>query len=82
MLVPGKKFTVFSIRKKEQGTIWVRVGNAVVNRDGSMNVWLDVIPFDGTLHGREAAERKGARSSTNQEHNYASETEALVGGHS
>ncbi|HME91174.1 MAG TPA: hypothetical protein VKE49_07110 [Myxococcaceae bacterium] len=58
MLVAGKKLAVFSVRENKGGTIWVRAGNAHVNKDGSLNVWLDVLPLDGKLHVREAGEKK------------------------
>lgn len=50
---PGKKLTVFSIKQSDKGSIWVRAGTAWVNRDGSLNVYLDVLPLDGKLHIRE-----------------------------
>jgi hypothetical protein len=51
-----KRFAVFSIRKAKRGsTIWVRAGSGIQNRDGSINVWLDVLPMDGQLHLRDAA---------------------------
>jgi hypothetical protein len=48
-----KRYAVFSVRKGKGGeSIWVRAGNAVENRDGSINVHLDVLPLDGQLHLR------------------------------
>jgi len=49
----GKTLAVFSVRPGEHGTVWVRVGKAVENRDGSINVYLDALPIDGKLHVRE-----------------------------
>ena len=59
-MVPGKRYTVFSIRKKSDNApvIWVRAGVAFVNPDDSMNLYLDVLPMDGQLHIREAAEKR------------------------
>ena len=54
---PGKRLAVFSIRKIKNGSIWVRAGSAFVNRDGSLNLYLDVLPIDGQLHVREPGER-------------------------
>jgi hypothetical protein len=55
MLIPGKKLTVFSIKNTDRkGTVWVRIGTAFVNKDESLNVWLDALPIDGRLHCREA----------------------------
>lgn len=58
MLVSGKRLAVFSIREGRGGSIWVRAGSAFVNKDGSLNVLLDVLPLDGRLHVREAAEKR------------------------
>lgn len=68
MLVPGKRLQVFSIKEtkekdsEEKRTVWVKAGTAWVNRDGSLNVYLDVLPLDGKLHVREALEEKRAES--------------------
>ena len=32
---------------------WLRIGIAFVNRDGSLNVRLDAMPVNGTLHIRD-----------------------------
>ena len=54
-LVPGTKVAVFAIRKTEKGpSVWMRAGNGYVNRDASLNLWLDALPIDGKLHVREA----------------------------
>ncbi|PZR11809.1 MAG: hypothetical protein DI536_15840 [Archangium gephyra] len=57
MTEPGKTLAVFSIRPGKHGSIWVRAGFAEVNRDGSLNLHLDVLPLDGRLHIRESYER-------------------------
>lgn len=48
----GARLDVYSIRPGRNGAIWVRAGVAWVNRDGSLNVHLDVLPLDGKLHIR------------------------------
>jgi len=49
-------YTVFSIREtKGGGSVWIRAGKAFTNKDGSLNVYLDVLPLDGKLHLREGA---------------------------
>jgi hypothetical protein len=58
VLTTGKRLAVFSIREGKGGTVWVRAGSAFVNRDGSLNVLLDVLPLDGKLHVREAGDRR------------------------
>jgi hypothetical protein len=57
MMEAGKSLAVFSIRPGRNGSIWVRAGWAEVNRDGSVNLHLDVLPLDGKLHVREAFDR-------------------------
>ena len=58
MLTVGKRLAVFSIREGKGGSVWIRAGSAFVNRDGSLNVLLDVLPLDGKLHVREAGEKR------------------------
>jgi hypothetical protein len=57
MLEAGKTLAIFSIRSGKNGSVWVRAGFAEVNRDGSLNLHLDVLPIDGRLHIRESYER-------------------------
>lgn len=70
MLGQGKRLQVFSIKEEKDGnekrTTWVKAGHAWVNRDGSMNVYLDVLPLDGKLHVREAVEEKRAESNNSR----------------
>ncbi|MDP1915730.1 MAG: hypothetical protein Q8L14_05780 [Myxococcales bacterium] len=61
-MAKSNRFTVFSIResKTREGkvsSVWVRAGTAWLNRDLSINVFLDVLPLDGKLHIREALEK-------------------------
>lgn len=64
MLEAGKRLAVFSIKPGRNGSIWVRAGHAEVNRDGSLNLTLDVLPLDGKLHVREAGEPKQPQGPT------------------
>ncbi len=83
MLEAGKRLAVFSIRTGHKGgKVWVRAGSAFVNKDGSLNVLLDVLPLDGKLHVREAAEKRDTAAMGGR---YAGEMgleSAPVGGHS
>ena len=89
MLVTGKKLQVFSIKelieKNEKKTVWVKAGVAWVNRDGSLNVYLDVLPLDGKLHVREVQDERRATpdkaSSTNGSSTQAAEMADTMGGH-
>ncbi|MDQ3263557.1 MAG: hypothetical protein M3Y59_07855 [Myxococcota bacterium] len=57
-LNPGKRYAVFAIKKiSGGGVLWTRAGNATFGKDGSLNIWLDVLPMEGRLHIRELAER-------------------------
>ena len=55
----GVRYQVFSIKElRDEGEtkrLWVKAGSAWLNRDNSINVYLDVLPLDGKLHIREAA---------------------------
>lgn len=81
MLTSGKRLAVFSIREGRGGSIWVRAGSAFVNKDGSLNVLLDVLPIDGKLHVREAAEKDRREGAPNGGEARWSEPQAAAGGH-
>jgi hypothetical protein len=83
MLTAGKRLAVFSIREGKGGSIWVRAGSAFVNKDGSLNVLLDVLPLDGKLHVREAMDKRdGAQVSGGRFPSEPGLESGLVGGHS
>jgi hypothetical protein len=45
---------VYHISEKEDGKhVWTKVGVALINQDGSINVFLDALPVDGKLQIRE-----------------------------
>ncbi len=76
-MVPGKRYQVFSIKEtleqSEKKSVWVKAGSAWVNRDGSLNVYLDVLPLDGKLHVREALEdRRDSNNNKNTQANGSS----------
>jgi hypothetical protein len=55
-------FTIIEdINGDPERTYWQRVGVAFVNRDGSLNVRLNALPVNGTLHIRD---KKGNGSDT------------------
>ena len=50
----GKMFKVLSpIPKKDGGTFWQRCGTGFENKDGSMNLYLDVFPKNFQLYVKE-----------------------------
>lgn len=45
---------VFTVSEEKEGrSRWVRIGAAFVNRDGSLNAYLDALPLNGKLHIRD-----------------------------
>jgi hypothetical protein len=55
---PVTKYDVFTLRKNPNGDpYFVSVGTAWANRDGTLSVFLDVLPMDGTLTLRPHAPR-------------------------
>ena len=58
---PGTRFEAFSVKSGVRGAqVWIRVGSAWVNRDGSLNLYLDVLPLGGKLHIRRALKTPGS----------------------
>jgi hypothetical protein len=53
-------FKVFTIVEKpgQDKGIWLEMGVATENRDGSLRVKLDALPISGILHIREHEQRK------------------------
>ncbi len=56
---PTERKAVYTIIDREgKKAIWLKVGIAFVNRDGSYNVVLDALPINGKLHIRDFMERE------------------------
>lgn len=56
---------VFNIIASKDGKDrWVRIGHACINKDGSINAYLDVFPRDGRLQIRERRERDANHKTT------------------
>jgi hypothetical protein len=56
---------VYTIRKNGKGegsekAFWVRIGSAYVNKDGSLNVYLNALPLTGELNIRDPKPREAA----------------------
>jgi len=51
---------VYAIVEKEglEKSIWIRVGSAFPNRDGSTTILLDALPMNGKLQVRERKARE------------------------
>lgn len=69
--MPGnsKQLIVYSVLEKKGGNVWVKVGKAFVNRDDSLNVYLDALPMQGKLHLREKP--AGKETSREEQHEFA-----------
>jgi len=46
------------IVRKDDATYWMRLGTGFMNRDGSLNLYLDALPLTGKLQVREAREEE------------------------
>jgi len=53
MTVKIKDVYVISERGENQKGTWSKIGVAFVNKDDSLNVILDCIPFTGRIHIRD-----------------------------
>lgn len=61
---PSKMKAVYTIIENEklEKPFFCRIGTAFVNRDDSLNVFLDALPVNGRLHVREIERRVEAGS--------------------
>ena len=50
-------------RKGYDRPFWNRIGSAFINRDGSINVFLDSLPLQGKIQLREDTPKEGRESS-------------------
>lgn len=59
-----KRKAVYTIIEREglEKNIWIRIGGAWTNRDGSINVRLNALPVNGVLHVRDEFERETSES--------------------
>ena len=55
---------VFTIIKKEglEKGQWIKIGVAFVNRDQSLNIHLDALPVNGSLHVRDPQKKGEAKT--------------------
>jgi hypothetical protein len=44
----------------DRKNLWIHIGVAFINRDGSINVRLNALPLDGKLHIREMSNGEAA----------------------
>jgi hypothetical protein len=53
---------VYAVIERGSKRHWLRIGLAFVNRDGSLNVRLDAVPFTGQLHIRDPNRSEGGEA--------------------
>ena len=67
-----RMFKVISpIKRNDGSTFWMRVGTAFVNKDESINVYIDALPLQGrdtTLQLRELTEEELRERESKREH--------------
>lgn len=74
---PSTWRTVYTIVERSgHKKIWLRIGLAFVNRDGSLNVKLDAVPVSGQLHIRESPPRDSRDSRDSMSELFSGEREA------
>ncbi len=50
----SERLSAYSITEHERGrSTWLKVGTAFVNRDGSINIYLEALPLSGKLQLRK-----------------------------
>ena len=52
---------VYTIKNQGEDNYWVKIGRAFVNKDGSLNVYLDALPLTGQLHIRDPKAKEGSK---------------------
>ena len=78
---------VYTITERGERNFWNKIGVGHVNRDGSINIKLDAVPVNGTMHIRDWTARddvpaqEGRRGSNGSSRNASSQViDALPGG--
>jgi hypothetical protein len=67
-VVQKRAFKVISpVEKRDGGKFWMRLGTAYVNKDDSINIYLDAMPKSFELQLRELTEEDFARRSSSNE---------------
>lgn len=59
---------VFHMKEGDNGkTFWTKIGSAFVNRDGSINAYLDALPRDGKIQIRDRRSKEEKYSKRERE---------------
>lgn len=59
--VTKEVYTVVAPRQAGGRDLWIRIGSAWVNRDGSLSVRLNALPLDGQLQIRDPRPVEGGQ---------------------
>ena len=73
-------YTIVDRQDQSEKKWWVRIGTAFINRDQSMNVHLDAVPTNGSLHIRDYEPYQNGHSEGRGEANNAKRSERTQGG--
>ena len=57
---------VYNITERGERSFWNRIGVAYVNKDGSLNIKLDAVPVNGTMHVRDWSPRDDVPEARNR----------------
>jgi hypothetical protein len=60
--------SVYTIVDRGGKTYWVRIGVGYTNRDGSLNLKLDAVPVNATLHVRDWEPSENRRAEVTDPH--------------
>lgn len=61
----GLKLVYAVVARKNERTVWIRIGRGWANRDGSLHLELDAVPMTGVLQVRDMLplrDEKGERT--------------------
>lgn len=54
----GDRKIAFAMTERDDKTYWTKVGSAFVNKDGSINVFLEALPVSGKIQIRDDDRRR------------------------
>ena len=55
-MADSMKYVYTTIQREGEKSRWVKIGVGFVNRDDSINVYLDAFPVNGKMHVRDASQ--------------------------
>lgn len=69
-MAENNRKAVYHIKEAKEGrkAFWTKIGVAFVNKDGSVKVFMDVLPIDGKLHIRDERKREDYQDKGDQQY--------------